>query len=736
MNRLNLLFWGLPTLVVTGTAFLAGGYNPTAALLTGIASATTGFGASAVLNRGRNDELTRCRLQLNDRETQLGRIDNYNQLIAGLPELRAENRQLENEISEFQTQIEQKREQIAGQNERIGQNQGMIGELQGQRTAIQQNITELQATENELHRRIAEIEQLNPDLATRERLYQDVQGLNQRRIQLEQRLEVLQERLDTLNQQEAELIRINQEIALRSGQRQELEEQLQSLRAQTEDRARVRTELEFLRATYDSLFKERQGIENRIAQLRPELEGLESQKNRIIQEIQQNEQAYNEIEALRRQLIEIRRRIRESQAHLANLEIEIQERSGQRDALTKQIAELERRIKELREEIDATENIARTALAPLRNSLWVNIAGNQRSNTAEEEFLQGFKIFLRENGLFFPDRVIYAFHTSLKVQDISALVILAGISGTGKSALPQYYAKYIGGLSLTLAVQPRWDSPQDLQGFYNYIEKKYKPTDLMRGLYQYQHDPNLCDRLVMVLLDEMNLARVEYYFSDFLSKLETRREMDTYLDLEIGSLPLSENERRLRIPRQFLFVGTMNEDETTQSLSDKVLDRANVLTFGKPDRLQLRNNARQASTPPNNYLSYSHFQSWMKTPACESELINRLNDLLDRTNRIMEKLGHPFAHRVYQAIVTYVINYPGVQSGNEEAYLHAVADSFGQKLLPKLRGLAIEEYQAELEGLTSIIDEINDLSLLYAFERAIEGHYGQFQWRGLIYGEE
>lgn len=80
----------------------------------------------------------------------------------------------------------------------------------------------------------------------------------------------------------------------------------------------------------------------------------------------------------------------------------------------------------------------------------------------------------------------------------------------------------------------------------------------MRGLYQYQHQPDgkrrddgdpMNDRLVIVLLDEMNLARVEYYFSDFLSKLETRRSGATYLDLDVGSLPLPEQERRLAIPR-------------------------------------------------------------------------------------------------------------------------------------------------------------------------------------------
>ncbi len=99
---------------------------------------------------------------------------------------------------------------------------------------------------------------------------------------------------------------------------------------------------------------------------------------------------------------------------------------------------------------------------------------------------------------------------------------------TGKSELPQKYANYIGAQLLTLAVQPRCNSPQDLQGFYNYVEKKFKPTDLMRGLYQYNHDSAMQDRIVIMLLDEMNLARVEYYFSEFLSKLETRRSYQTY----------------------------------------------------------------------------------------------------------------------------------------------------------------------------------------------------------------
>ncbi|GAX44862.1 hypothetical protein NIES4075_58810 [Tolypothrix sp. NIES-4075] len=337
----------------------------------------------------------------------------------------------------------------------------------------------------------------------------------------------------------------------------------------------------------------------------------------------------------------------------------------------------------------------------LKERLWLNLPNTKQNIEDEHKFLEGFVTYIQFQGLAFPKRVIHAFHTSLKVQDISALVILAGISGTGKSELPQKYADYIGAQLLTLAVQPRWDSPQDLQGFYNYVEKKFKPTDLMRGLYQYNRDSAMKDRIVIVLLDEMNLARVEYYFSEFLSKLETRRSRPTYLEIDVGSLPLKDNERRLEIPQQFLFVGTMNEDETTQSLSDKVLDRANVITFGKPKNLQLRqqNQHQNGTGRPSGYLAYSDFKQWTKIPEPQSELVEKVKYYLDRANQVMEKMGHPFAHRVYQGITQYVVNYPLVES----AFKFALADQFGQKLLPKLRGVMIDEAHEELEELEKII---------------------------------
>jgi hypothetical protein len=116
--------------------------------------------------------------------------------------------------------------------------------------------------------------------------------------------------------------------------------------------------------------------------------------------------------------------------------------------------------------------------------------------------------------------------------------------------------------------------------------------------------------------------------------------------------------------------------------------------------------------------------------------VQKIKYYLDKANLVMEKMAHSFAHRVYQAIIQYVVNYPGVESVNSEAFKFAIADQFGQKLLPKLRGVMIDDAAPQLDELQAIITEIGDTSLIKAFTKAREGRYGQFQWQGLVYKDE
>lgn len=719
--------------LIVGSLTLGIGATASLALRTaGVGGALLGSASGAVIGAAistrrqdnkQQDSLTQLQLL----QEKVVKQEVWQNIQAELPLLEArvkELRKAQSELAKVEGQFVQKREELQ---------------------QVEQKLTTLNHNKQELERRVTAINQQNPSLEAREQIQSQIEQFRLDKSGLEGQINALGSQVETLEAQKRSLHRVEAEYTAKQTQLDELNKQIQDLQTKSQQLEQRTAELELLRATYDGLFSQKQSFEERVNQLRPEIDRLEAEKQRILQAIQLNQQEYQKIEELRQKLHGLNFQIRDKESLIRELERENQHLEGIKAALEVNNAflkqEKEQLIEEIRRlkgEIENLQSSAEVALRALKEPLWSMLPNLKWSignaKTDEQQFLDKFTAYLESKGLAFPQRVIHAFHTSLKVQDISALVILAGISGTGKSELPQRYADYIGAQLLTLAVQPRWDSPQDLQGFYNYVEKKFKPTDLMRGIYQYNHDNAMNDRMVIVLLDEMNLARVEYYFSDFLSKLESRRSRPTYLEIEVGSLPLRDDDRRLKIPNQFLFVGTMNEDETTQTLSDKVLDRANVITFGKPEKLRSRQeNQNQNSLKHSGYLAYSNFYNWIIKPDPDSEVVKKVKNYLDKANLVMEKMGHSFAHRVYQAIIQYVVNYPGVESVNCEAFKFAIADQFGQKLLPKLRGVMIDDAAQELDELQAIITEIGDTSLIKAFTKAREGRYGQFQWQGLVY---
>ena len=395
------------------------------------------------------------------------------------------------------------------------------------------------------------------------------------------------------------------------------------------------------------------------------------------------------------------------------------------------------------EQIDPYEDLLKTAPACLDRRVFKVERSNGRS---EEEAVDNVIHGLGEIGYLFDDRVVKAFHTSLKCHDINPLTVLAGVSGTGKTLLPMAYSRLMGMHSLVMAVQPRWDSPQDMFGFYNYLERRYKATDLARSLlrmdpYNTPHglDPKekLPERMLLVLMDEMNLARTEYYFSEFLSKLELKRDIvdckiaenRIHAEIVLDTGP-GRDDLRLWVDRNVLFVGTMNEDESTQTLSDKVLDRANVLRFGRPKDMSMPK-ANVEVPNAEGYLTAKHWEGWCKsleTRAWTDDVtkwISRLNDALHR-------IGRPFGYRVQRSILTYVQNYPGIEKRDE--YKYAFADQIEQKVLPKLRGIEVLEGAAitALEEIEGIILQTNDELLSNAFKDAKEeAASGMFLWRGV-----
>ena len=162
------------------------------------------------------------------------------------------------------------------------------------------------------------------------------------------------------------------------------------------------------------------------------------------------------------------------------------------------------------------------------------------------------------------------------------MIILWGKPGTGKTSLPNGIADAIGGKCITIPVQPNWTDNQDLLGFYNVVEKRYVPTLFLDTLVEARENP---EQLYLVVLDEMNLAHIELYFSDLLSKLEERRgeNKDVFFEVDLGA---GNEKYKVCLTENVKWVGTMNEDETTKSLSDKVIDRGNVISFPRPEKFE------------------------------------------------------------------------------------------------------------------------------------------------------
>ena len=374
----------------------------------------------------------------------------------------------------------------------------------------------------------------------------------------------------------------------------------------------------------------------------------------------------------------------------------------------------------------------------------------------ENDWLSEFSRRLPRYGFIFDDRAIKAFHTSLKCARQTPLAVLSGISGTGKSLLPELYSAALGTNFLSVPVQPRWDSPQDLFGFYNYMEGRYKATELARLLWQFDVYNNPDAKrwkkdgilpLNIVLLDEMNLARVEYYFSDLLSKLETRNGIDSdndierrkaEIEIECNAADKLDSMRHLFVPPYTLFVGTMNEDESTQTLSDKVLDRANVLRFGLPKTLA---ESETSSAAPNKgafigswkyegRICAAEWNAWCR-PLSEAtddrEEIAFLNSTVQPVLKALDKVNRAYGYRVDQAMKLYVLNYPG-------DYRHAVSDQLEMKILPKLNGVELQDarFVEVRNALQTAIDATRDDRLKNAFAASCNTDATFFKWRGVM----
>ncbi|SEL36304.1 hypothetical protein SAMN02910353_02450 [Ruminococcus sp. YRD2003] len=378
----------------------------------------------------------------------------------------------------------------------------------------------------------------------------------------------------------------------------------------------------------------------------------------------------------------------------------------------------------------------------------------------EMQWLDHIENCCRKYGVVFPQRILYAFHTALKISDWSTLTVLAGVSGTGKSELPRLYSHFGGIQFINVPVQPNWDSKESMLGYFNSIDNRFEAQNVLRFLAQCTDKERYGNFMSIVLLDEMNLAHVELYFAEFLSKLEERRgnkKKIPQIEVQLGSgMP----PYCINMSRNILWTGTMNQDETTNSLSDKVLDRGIVINFPRPTEFYSRKkivNLDEMDEEP--LLAYVTWKKWIADEIVfegkQADTIQNLKNSVNRINIELEKVGRALGHRVWQSIEYYIANYPTVREelfkikdnpdlepgeiSNEfkKAVKTAFEDQVVQKIMPKLRGIETSGIgEAVLSNIMTILSESGCETLEDDFNNAKELGYGQFMWSSAKYIEK
>lgn len=264
-------------------------------------------------------------------------------------------------------------------------------------------------------------------------------------------------------------------------------------------------------------------------------------------------------------------------------------------------------------------------------------------------------------GFTFPEAIVRSYHVALQTKP---LVILPGISGTGKTQLTRLYADAVHDIRsasddnphyLLVAVQPDWHNAKDLLGYFNALTNTFHPTAFLRFLMRAAADPAAP---YYVCLDEMNLARPEYYLAPLLSALETANHT---IDLGVPTSTVTTVDgatlrNPFALPLNVHLTGTVNVDESTFGLSDKLLDRANVIELTDVDLRSFRQTYREPIDT----------EAWR---------------MIEQAEAIMQAAGQPFGYRTIAEMLRYIERARGVLS------VQAALDlQFKQKVLPKLRG--------------------------------------------------
>ncbi len=310
------------------------------------------------------------------------------------------------------------------------------------------------------------------------------------------------------------------------------------------------------------------------------------------------------------------------------------------------------------------------------------------------EIVEQFRNFACSRmGLYYEPRIIRLF---LAAFSSTRLIILQGISGTGKTSLPYAFGKFLQNDTQIASVQPSWRDRSELFGYFNEFTKRFSETETLKRMYEATYT----DKVYLTILDEMNIARVEYYFAEMLSILEMPTRDEWVVDLVPSGWPTDPKHienGRFKLPENMWYVGTANNDDSTFAISDKVYDRA------FPININTKGVKFDAPMTDNLNLSYKHLEA-MFEEAKEKYKVGEetLEKIAQLDDYVIEHFRLAFGNRIVKQLRDFVPVYVGCGGTEVDALDYVLTN----KIFRKFEGLNLSFIRDEIDGLIDYLSQM------------------------------
>ena len=310
-----------------------------------------------------------------------------------------------------------------------------------------------------------------------------------------------------------------------------------------------------------------------------------------------------------------------------------------------------------------------------------------------EEFAEGYRRFAASQmKLYYTPEIVRRFVAGMAA---SKLLILEGISGTGKTSLPYSFSRYLTNPATIVSVQPSFRDRTALLGYFNEFSKRFNETEFLRALYEanYRPDPTL------IVLDEMNLARIEYYFAEMLSVLEMPNKDEWVLDLVPTAWegdPVKMDGGKIHVADSTWFIGTANNDDSTFTITDKVYDRA------MPIELNERADAFECDLQPHCNVTAEHLEYLFQKAKVDYPISDELMDKMQKLdNYLITRFKLSFGNRIMKQLYDFIPVY--VACGGTE--LGGMDYIVARKVLKKFESMNVSFVRDEITGLINYIEK-------------------------------